>query len=180
MLNAASTAHAGERRNCRGQLHGQGNRPLARIVTCSRGTLAHEKLNVIEGSFTVECLTKVHPSLAQHTDGPVADQVTNKPCKRQGARAFVLIVEAESHLARDQFIAGLISPRLIQRRFEPHHHAIAAPDQLPGRHPPAIGAQDFVVVRAHQAAAVLQYYRNAITLALHHHLGLSGHREATV
>src|SRR4029077_208071 len=72
LVNAASTAHAGERRNCRGQLHGQGNRPLARIVACSRGTLAHEKLNVIEGGFTVECLTKVHPSLAQHTDGPVA------------------------------------------------------------------------------------------------------------
>src|SRR5262249_24458335 len=90
------------------------------------------------------------------------------------------IGKSETHLTGVQLVARLVGARLIQRPLEPGYHAIASTHQLSGLDPASIGAQDLMIVGAHEPAPILQHYRDALPLTLHHHLGLRSHREAAV
>ena len=70
------------------------------------------------------------------------------------------IVERETHVTRSQCITGLIGTLHIQRRLEPHHDPVLTQHELVRSHPLAIGAQDTMVRRTHQLAAILQHERD--------------------
>ena len=105
------------------------------------------------------------------------------PSRRANARVRrrscgVSIVNVHSPAV--EHVAGLVGAGLIQRRFQADHHPVLARYQLVRAHPAPVRAQDLVVRRADQGAAVLQDERDAVAHALGHGLGLHRHAELTV
>src|SRR5437764_1236099 len=73
-----------------------------------------------------------------------------------------------------QRVTGFVVTRLVQRGLKANHDAILAQYELVGAQPASVRAEDLMVRGTDQRAPVLQGERDALALALNHHLSLPG------
>ena len=180
LIDSLANLNAGQRRDRLRELHGQRDRPLALVVARAGRAFARQQLDVVEHRITVERLTDVHPALPVHADGAVAQEMTEQARERERAHALVRLRHREFEVAGAQHVPGFVRADCVERRLEPHDHAVLAEHEPIGAHPLAVRPQELVVRRAGERAAVLQRQRHAVALALRDQLALNRSRERAI
>src|SRR6266849_2221020 len=172
LLNAPPGAYAGQRADGVGERLRQHDGPLPLVVACCRRTRAGKQLNIVENRLAIQGLPNMHPALPQEADRAVAKQMAEQARERQCAQALMRCVHPERQVAHVQRVTGFVVTRLVQRGLKANHDAILTQYELVGTHPAPVRAEEFMVRGADQRAPVLQGERDALALALNHHLGL--------
>ena len=172
LVNAPPGAHAGQCADGPRERFRQHDGPLPLVVARCRRTIADKQLNVVENRLAVHGLPNVHPALPRETDRAVAEQMAEQASERQRAQALMQCVHHERQVAHVQGITSFVVTRLIHGGLKANHYAILAQYKLIGTYPAPVRAEEFMIRGADQSAPVLQDERDALALALNHHLGL--------